>query len=79
MGIPPRMDTRRRPGRHFPALLSALVVAAVALAGCQTSASQQKKESGPSTTLNPLGPNSYAPTVKAPGPQTALPGNVNTG
>ncbi len=32
-----------------------------------------------STTTEPAGPNSFSPTVLAPAPPTALPGNVITG
>ena len=66
---------------YFRRTAGIALVAAV-LAGCGTGNSSdqdQPRQNLPTTTVNPMGPNSFTPSIKAPGPQTALPGNVVTG
>lgn len=66
--------------RRATVLIGALAMAAAAaMSGCSSNATPEKQGGPVTTTVNPMGPNSYTPTVIAPGPQTALPGNVNTG
>lgn len=56
-------------------LVSGLAMAGAALVGCSSS-SPKEEVSSPVTTT---GGNTFAPSVLAPGPKTALPGNVITG
>jgi hypothetical protein len=65
--------------RRTGALVSGLAIAGTALAGCSSSSPKEEMGSPVTTTVNPLGGNSFVPSVVAPGPQTALPGNVITG
>ena len=73
------MNTSGEVVRRVAAVVGGVAIAVAALAACQSAPQREQKDSAPTTTLNPLGPNSYAPTVTAPGPKTALPGNVKTG
>ena len=67
--------------RRLAAAAGALAVLTAAMvAGCSAQAQQPSPPAdAPTTTLNPGGPNSFSPGVKAPGAPTALPGNVITG
>ena len=73
------MNTRRLTLTRMGALIGGLAIAVSVLGACQSAPKDEQKDSAPTTTIDPMGPNSYAPQVKAPGPQTALPGNVKTG
>ncbi len=66
--------------RRVGAVVGGLALALAAVTACHSAPPREEhKDSAPATTLNPLGPNSFSPQVKAPGPRTALPGNVRTG
>ncbi len=67
--------------RRGGVVISGAAIATAVLVGCQskTESPPERQGSPATTTLNPMGPNSYTPSVKAPAPQTALPGNVVTG
>jgi hypothetical protein len=72
------MNTADRSFRRVGVLVSGVAIIASMMAGCGNASTQDRPQGGPGpvTTTNP---NSYAPTVIAPGAPTALPGNVNTG
>jgi hypothetical protein len=64
--------------RRVGVLLSGVAIVAAIVAGCGSAATEDRPQGGPGP-LTTTNPNSYAPTVIAPGAPTALPGNVNTG
>ena len=65
--------------RRTGMLLSAVAIAAAALAGCSNNSPKEEVGSPVTTTVNPMGPNSFAPGVVAPPAPTAMPGNHNSG
>lgn len=73
------MNIRRRSFRRICTVISVFALVTTVLSACQSDPPQQQPNSAPTTTLNPMGPNSFTPTVIAPGPRTALPGNIKTG
>ncbi len=78
------MNTARR--RTYAAFFVFSAVASTALVGCgggespaPTTTTTTTTTTSPSPTekgLNPSGGNKFSPTVMAPGPQTAAPGNL---
>ena len=57
-------------------LLSGLLIAAAALAGCSSNSPKQEMGGPATTTVNPMGgQNSFAPTITAPAAPNAVPGN----
>ena len=65
--------------RRTGVLLSAVAIAAAALAGCSNNSPKEEVGSPVTTTVNPMGPNSFAPGVVAPPAPTAMPGNHSSG
>jgi hypothetical protein len=85
------MKANRLARRRLAAGVGAIAIVAM---GTLSACAGEKKEAPATTTttttttttvspsekgLSPSGVNKFTPSVKAPGPQTALPGNVNTG
>lgn len=85
------MKANRLARRRLAAGVGAIAIVAM---GTLSACAGEKKEAPATTTtttttttsvsptekgLDPTGGNKFTPSVKAPGPQTALPGNVNTG
>jgi len=85
------MKANRLARRRLAAGVGAIAIVAM---GTLSACAGEKKEAPATTTttttttttvspsekgLSPSGGNKFTPSVKAPGPQTALPGNVNTG
>ena len=85
------MKANRLARRRLAAGVGAIAMIAM---GTRSACAGEKKEAPATTTttttttttvspsekaINPTGGNKFTPSVKAPGPQTALPGNVNTG
>ena len=65
--------------RRTGVLLGTVAIAAAALAGCSNNSPKEEVGSPITTTVDPMGPNSFAPTVVAPAAPTAMPGNHNSG
>ena len=65
--------------RRTGVLLSTVAIGAAALAGCSHNTPKEEVGSPITTTVNPTGPNSFAPAITPPPAPTALPGNVITG
>ena len=81
------MKANRLARRRLAAGVGAIAIVAM---GTLSACAGEKKEAPATTTttttvspsekgLSPTGGNKFTPSVTAPGPQTALPGNVNTG
>lgn len=85
------MKANRLARRRLAAGVGAIAIVAM---GTLSACAGEKKEAPETTTttttttttvspsekgLSPTGGNKFTPSVTAPGPQTALPGNVNTG
>ena len=86
------MKANRLARRRLAAGVGAIAIVAM---GTLSACAGEKKEAPATTTttttttttsvspsekaINHTGGNKFTPSVKAPGPQTALPGNVNTG